>query len=79
MSTEADNVLQHCDHLLQDIISFKGTYTRGGTANIPGTDYPKAKELLKGDDIWTFYRSVLAERTSIEKVFSYKLHADNRQ
>ena len=79
MSTAAENVLQHCDNLLQDIISFKGTYRRGYTTDVPGTDYPKVQEHTKGDDIWTFYRSVQTERTSIEKVISNRLHADNRQ
>ena len=79
MSTEADNVLQHCDDLLHDIISFKGARRRSCTANGPGTDYPKAQEHTKGDDVWTFYRSVQTERISIEKVISNRIHTNSRQ
>jgi len=35
---------------------------------MPGSELPAAPEPTKGDDVWTFYRSVLAEYTSIEKV-----------
>lgn len=35
-----------------------------------GSDLPPAPEHTKADDVWSFYRSVLAEYTSIEKVLS---------
>jgi hypothetical protein len=44
-----------------------------------GSDLPAAPEHTKGDDVWTFYRSVLAEYTSIEKVPSRLIQADSRQ
>ena len=44
-----------------------------------GSDLPAAPEHTKGDDVWTFYRSVLAEYTSIEKVLSRLVQTDCRQ
>jgi hypothetical protein len=67
MSADPENVLQQCYNLLEDIRIYKGIYLYPIHPD-SGSDLPTAPEHTKGDDIWTFYRSVQTERSAIEKV-----------
>jgi hypothetical protein len=58
-------------HSLKTSNYIKVHYYERKTKN-SGHDPPPTPEHTKGDDIWTFYRSVQTEFTSIEKVILIK-------